>query len=159
MKNDFDNNQIYWEIIMPLMEFEVQREIAKFYKNSKDIMKEFISYNIKKNEEELNKIENYLDLLDKAWMEMEYIKYNQDYYRNFANNFEESHLLQESGYVIFDLDEYEVNTLNGKGTRDWIYECELCDFKEKLLENKRKIKDILTQSYISAGVSLALLRS
>ncbi len=39
---------------MPLMEFEVQRETAKFYKNSKDIMKEIISYNIKENEEELS---------------------------------------------------------------------------------------------------------
>lgn len=153
---------------MPLMEFEVQRETAKFYKNRKEIMKDDIldsSSNssmcmcicIRENEEELKKIDDYLDLLDKAWMEMEYV--NKEYLKNFADINNEKKLLEESGYVIFDLDAYYVDTIDGTSTRNWIYECELVVFKKKLLENKRKIKDILTQSYISAGVSIALLRS
>jgi hypothetical protein len=76
-------------------------------------------------------------------MEMEYQKYNQDYYASFANNYGEKHLLEESGYIIFDLDEYCVNTLNGDGKRNWIYECELGDFRKKLLKNKKKLNDIL----------------
>jgi len=77
---------------------------------------------------------------------------------NFADNYGEKNLLEESDYVIFDLDEYSVDTLNGDGTRNWIYECELCNFKKKLLENKKRLKEALIESYISVGVSLALLR-
>lgn len=152
----------YWELIMPLMEFEIQREIAKFYKNRTEIMKDDIldsGMSIRENEAELKKIDEYLYLLNEAWMEMEYQKYHKEYYMNFADNYGEKNLLEESCYVIFNLDEYSVNTLNGDGTRNWIYECELYEFKKKLLENKIKIKDILTQSYISTGVSIALLRN
>jgi hypothetical protein len=39
---------------------------------------------------------------------------------NFADNYGEKNLLEESDYVIF---EYRVDTLNGDGTRNWIYEC------------------------------------
>ena len=141
---------------MPLMEFEVQHETAKFYKNSKDIMKEIISYNIKENEEELNKIENYLDLIDKAWMEMEYV--NKHYLQNKAEIFGEKDLLEKSCNIIYDLDAYYVGTIDNNNTRNWIYECELYDFKIKLLENKRKIKERLISSYVSVGVSLSLLR-
>jgi len=139
---------------MPLMEFEVQRETAKFYKNRKDIMKDFISYNIRENEEELNKIENYLALIDKAWMEMEYVKYLQ----NKAENFREKDLLEKSCNIIYNLDDYYVHTIDEENERNWIYECELCDFKIKLLEKKREIKERLINSYVSVGVSLALLR-
>lgn len=141
------------------MEFEVQREIAKFYKDSKELSKEAICYSIVENEGHLEIIDKKLHLVEKAWMEMEYIKYNQDYYRSFANNFEESHLLQESGYVIFDLDEYEVNTLNGEGMRNWIYECELCDFRKKLLKNKNKLMEIIVESQVSSALAIAMLAS
>ena len=143
------------------MEFEVQRETAKFYKNCAEIMKDAIldssRVSIRENEAELKMIDDYLDLLDKAWMEMEYC--NKEYLKNFAYIKGEKNLLEESGGIIFDLDAYYVDTIDGTSKRNWIYECELVVFKKKLLENKRKIKDILTQSYISAGVSLALLRS
>ena len=143
---------------MPLMEFEVQREIAEFYKNRKDIMKEVVCYSIRENEEEQNKIDKNINLIDEAWMEMEYQRYHKEYYMNLADNYGEKNLLEESDYVIFDLDEYSVDTLNGDGTRNWIYECELCNFKKKLLENKKRLKEALIESYISVGVSLALLR-
>ena len=144
---------------MPHMEIvDIQREIAEFYKNRKDIMKEVVCYSIRENEEEQQKIDKNLNLIDKAWMEMEYQKNHIDYYANFANNYGEKHLLEESGYIIFDLDEYRVDTLNGDGKRNWIYECELCEFKKNLLENKRKLKEALIETHISVGVSLALLR-
>ena len=144
---------------MPRMEIvDIQREIAEFYNNRKDIMKEVVCYSIRENEEEQQKIDKNLNLIDEAWMEMEYQKNHIDYYANFANNYGEKHLLEESGYIIFDLDEYRVDTLNGDGKRNWIYECELCDFKKNLLENKRKLKEALIETHISVGVSLALLR-
>ena len=145
---------------MPLMEFEVQRETAKFYKNCAEIMKDAIldsRVSIRENEADLKMIDDYLDLLDKAWMEMEYC--NKEYLKNFAYINGEKNLLEESGSIIYNLDAYYVDTIDGASKRNWIYECELVVFKKKLLENKRKIKDILTQSYISTGVSLALLRS
>jgi superoxide dismutase len=143
---------------MPHVEINLQREIAEFYKNRKDIMKEVVCYSIRENEEEQNKIDKNINLLDEAWMEMEYQRYHKEYYMNFADNYGEKNLLEESDYVIFDLDEYSVDTLNGDGTRNWIYECELCNFKKKLLENKKRLKEALIESYISVGVSLALLR-
>lgn len=142
------------------MEFEVQSETAKFYKNRTEIMKDTIldsRVSIRENEAELKMIDDYLDLLDKAWMEMEYC--NKEYLKNFAYINGKKNLLEESGSIIYDLDAYYVDTIDGASKRNLIYECELVVLQKKLLENRRKIKDILTQSYISAGVSLALLRS
>ena len=144
---------------MPHMEIvDIQREIAEFYKNRKDILKEVVCYSIRENERLQKMIDKYINIIDEAWMEMEYQKRHLDYYANFANNYGEKHLLEESGYIIFELDEYRVDTLNGDGKRNWIYECELCDFKKNLLENKRKLKEALIETHISVGVSLALLR-
>jgi len=57
------------------------------------------------------------------------------------------------------LDEYCVNTLNGDGKRNWIYECELGDFRKKLLKNKKKLNDILVESQVSAALAIAILVS
>lgn len=145
---------------MPHMEIvDIQREIAEFYKNRKDIMKEVVCYSIRENEEEQQKIDKYINLIDEAWMEMEYQKNHIDYYANFANNYGEKNLLEESCYIIFDLDEYRVDTLNGDGTRNWIYECELGHFRKKLLKNKKKLNDILVESQVSAALAIAMLAS
>ena len=143
---------------MPHMEIvDIQREIAEFYNNRKDIMKEVVCYSIRENEEEQQKIDKNLNLIDEAWMEMEYQKNHIDYYANFANNYGEKHLLEESGYIIFELDEYRVDTLNGDGKRNWIYECELCDFKKNLLKNKKKLNDILVESQVSSALAITML--
>ena len=145
---------------MPHMEIvDIQREIAEFYNNRKDILKEAICYSVLENERQQKMIDKNLKLLDEAWMEMEYQRYNQDYYTSFANNFGEKHLLEESCYIILDLDEYSVDTLNGDGTRNWIYECELGDFRKKLLKNKKKLNDILVESQVSAALAIAMLAS
>ena len=144
--------------LMPHMEIvDIQREIAEFYNNRKDIMKEVVCYSIRENERLQKMIDKNLNLIDKAWMEMEYQKNHIDYYANFANNYGEKNLLEESGYIIFDLDEYRVDTLNGDGKRNWIYECELCDFKKNLLENKNKLNDILVESQVSSALAITML--
>ena len=143
---------------MPHMEIvDIQREIAEFYNNRKDILKEAICYSIRENERLQKMIDKNLNLIDEAWMEMEYQKNHIDYYANFANNYGEKHLLEESGYIIFELDEYRVDTLNGDGKRNWIYECELCDFKKNLLKNKKKLNDILVESQVSSALAITML--
>ena len=145
---------------MPHMEIvDIQREIAEFYKNRKDILKEAICYSIRENERLQKMIDKNLNLIDEAWMEMEYQRYNQEYYASFANNYGEKNLLEESGYIILDLDEYRVDTQNGDGKRNWIYECELGDFRKKLLKNKKKLNDILVESQVSAALAIAMLAS
>ena len=136
-------------------EFKFNREIAEFHKNNKNIMKDFISCSIKENEEELNKIEDHLNLIDNALMEMKYVNYLQ----NKAEIFGEKELLEKSCNIIYDLGGVYVFTTNKKYIRNWIYECELLDFKIKLLENKRKIKEMITRFYVSSSVTLALLRN
>jgi hypothetical protein len=137
------------------IEFKVHRKIANFHVNSNDIMKDFISCNIKENEEELNKIEDYLHLIDKALMEIEYVNYLQ----NKAEIFGEKELLEKSCNIIYNLGCFYVFATDRTHIRNWIYECELLDFKIKLLENKRKIKEMITRFYVSSSVTLALLRN
>ena len=136
-------------------EFKFNREIAEFHKNNKNIMKYFISCSIKENEEELNKIEDHLNLIDNALMEMKYVNYLQ----NKAEIFGEKELLEKSCNIIYDLGGVYVFTTNKKYIRNWIYECELLDFRMKLLENKKKIKEMLARIYISSSLALALLRN
>jgi len=136
-------------------EFKFNREIAEFHKNSKNIMLEFISSNIKENEEELNRIEDFLNLIDNALIQMKYVNYLQ----NKAEIFGEKELLEKSCNMIYDLCMFYVLSKNKTYIRNWIYECELLDFKMNLLENKRKIKETLARIYVSSSLSLALLRN
>jgi len=55
---------------MPHMEIvDIQREIAEFYNNRKDILKEAICYSVLENERQQKMIDKNLKLLDEAWME------------------------------------------------------------------------------------------
>jgi hypothetical protein len=103
----------------------------------------------------LNKIEDYLNLIDNALMEMKYVNYLQ----NNVEIFGEKELLEKSCNIIYDLGSNYVFATDRTYIRNWIYECELLDSKIKLLENKRKIKEILTRIYVSSSVALALLRN
>jgi hypothetical protein len=51
---------------MPHVEINLQCEIAEFYKNCKDIMKEVVCYIIGENEEEQKKIDKNIHIIDKA---------------------------------------------------------------------------------------------
>jgi len=68
-------------------------------------------------------------------------------------------LLEKSCNIVYNLRSDYVFVTNREYIRTWIYECELLDFKIKLLENKRKIKEMLTRIYVSSSVALALLRN
>jgi len=135
--------------------FKFNQEIAELHKNSKNIMKDFISSNIKENEEELNRIEDFLNLIDNALIQMKYVNYLQ----NKAEIFGEKELLEKSCNMIYDLGGIYVFTTNKKYIRNWIYECELLDFRMKFLENRKKIKEILARIYVSSSVALTLLRN
>jgi len=136
-------------------EIKFNREIAELHKNSKNIIQDFISCNIKENEEELSKIEEHLNLIDNVLMEMKYV----NYLKNKAEFFGEKELLEKSCNMIYDLGGIYVFTTNNKYIRNWIYECELLEFRMKLLENKRKINEMLARICVSSSVALAFLRN
>ena len=83
---------------------------------------------------------------------------NSDYYNKFAKDNSEEELLQVSGYVLFDLDEYYIELSNGN-YRNWVYEVELFDIRKKLKAKICEIEDIINTYNINAGVALALLRN
>ena len=119
-------------------------------------MKDFISCNMKENEEKLNEIEDYLHLIDEALIETEYVNYLQN---KRAKIFGEKELLEKSCNIVYNLRSDYVFATDRAHIRHWIYECELLDFRMKLLENKRKIKEMLARIYVSSSVALALLRN
>jgi len=81
---------------------------------------------------------------------------HSDYYDKFAEDNNEQELLRESGYVLFDLDEYAISLPNGN-YRYWIYEKELEDVKDILIKKKKEIENQIKEFNVRAGVALALL--
>jgi len=95
---------------MPLYdEIELQRECYLFFKDLEENLK--FKYNkddivdIQKVEKELDKI---MKFIDEVWMEMMYEGEYSEYYDNFAKDNNEEELLQESDYVLLDIDEYTI---------------------------------------------------
>jgi hypothetical protein len=141
----------------------VMRKTTEIYKaymaDNTAIRDEDVYCDIAKNEEEQNNIRNDLYTIDCAWMEMEYYgNSNPEYYDNFANDSGESALLKESDYVIFYLGKNCVDTLNGNRNRRWIYEAELSQLKEKLLNKRKKLQSILIDSQVSVGIAIAKMK-
>ena len=101
-------------------------------------------------------IEKTIILIDKARMEMMYEGKYSDYYNQFAIDNKEEELLNESDYVLFDLDEYAIKLPNGN-CRYWIYEQELQNVKNILIEKKKNIENDINELNINAGVALALM--
>ena len=135
-------------------------EIYKAYMEDNSDDDENVYCDITKNEEEQNNIRNDLYTIDCAWMEMEYYgNSNPEYYDNFANDSGESALLKESDYVIFYLGKNCVDTLNGNRNRRWIYEAELSQLKEKLLNKRKKLQRILVDSQVSLAITIAKMKN
>ena len=135
-------------------------EIYKAYMKDNSDDDENVYCDITKNEEEQNNIRNDLYTIDCAWMEMEYYgNSNPEYYDNFANDSGESALLKESDYVIFYLGKNCVDTLNGNRNRRWIYEAELSQLKEKLLNKRKKLQRILVDSQVSLAITIAKMKN
>ena len=95
----------------------------------------------------------------KASWDTYYDRENIGQIEQFAKFHDETKLLYDSDYIIFDLDEKYVKSSDGQDYRNWIYESEIHDIYKKLIKNKKKIISVLNDSYISSGVALALLRN
>jgi hypothetical protein len=142
---------------MPLYGSYLQRDCYLFFNNLEENLK--FSYNkndiidIEKTKEKIDKT---IKLFDEAWLDMMYEGEFAEYYDKFAKNNNEEELLKESDYVIFSLDEYEIELANGN-YRTWVYEKELYDIRDILKEKKKNIENDINEFNINAGVTLALL--
>jgi len=144
---------------MPRYGTHLQYDIVDFYENVNDNVVLTIHDNIRDNEEELSSINDKISLLLKASWETYYDRDNIGQIEQFAKFHDETKLLYDSDYIIFDLDERYVKSSDGQDYRNWIYESEIHDIYKKLIKNKKKIISVLNDSYISSGVALALLRN
>ena len=144
---------------MPLHGTHLQYDIVDFYENVNDNVVLTIHDNIRDNEEELSSINDKISLLLKASWDTYYDRENIGQIEQFAKFHDETKLLYDSDYIIFDLDEKYVKSSDGQDYRNWIYESEIHDIYKKLIKNKKKIISVLNDSYISSGVALALLRN
>ena len=142
---------------MPLYGSYLQRDCYLFFNNLEENLK--FSYNkndiidIEKTKEKIDKT---IKLFDEAWLDMMYEGEFAEYYDKFAKNNNEEELLKESDYVIFSLDEYEIELANGN-YKTWVYEKELYDIRDILKEKKKNIENDINEFNINAGVTLALL--
>ena len=144
---------------MPRYGTHLQYDIVDFYENVNDNVVLTIHDNIRDNEEELSRINDKISLLLKASWDTYYDRENIGQIEQFAKFHDETKLLYDSDYIIFDLDERYVKSSDGQDYRNWIYESEIHDIYKKLIKNKKKIISVLNDSYISSGVALALLRN
>ena len=143
---------------MPLYGSELQRFACNFFE---DLDKNLIfKYNeediidIKKTEKRLDEIIKYID---EIMMEMMYEGEYAEYYDKFAKENNEEELLKESEYVIFDLDEYDIELANGN-YRTWLYEKEVAYIKIKLKKAKKDIQNDINNLNIKSGIAIAFLR-
>ena len=144
---------------MPMYGSYLQRECHRFFENLEENLE--FTYNkddfcdVQKTKE---KIEKNIKLFEEVWIDMMYEGENSDYYNKFAKDNSEEELLQVSGYVLFDLDEYYIESSNGN-YRNWVYEVELFDIRKKLKAKICEIEDVINTYNTNAGVALALLRN
>ena len=144
---------------MPRYGTHLQYDIVDFYENVNDNVVLTIHDNIRDNEEELSSINDKISLMLNASWDTYYDRENIGQIEQFAKFHDETKLLYDSDYIIFDLDEKYVKSSDGQDYRNWIYESEIHDIYKKLIENKKKVSSVLNDSYISSGVALALLRN
>lgn len=143
---------------MPIHGSELQRFAYNFFE---DLDKNLIfKYNeediidIKKTEKRLDEIIKFIyEILMEMMYEGEYAKY----YDKFAKENNEEELLKESDYIIFDLDEYNIELANGN-YRPWLYEKEVVDIKIKLKKTKKEIQNHINNFNIRSGIAIAFLR-
>jgi|TARA_Y100000389_G_scaffold188508_1_gene211170 hypothetical protein len=145
---------------MPLYGSYLQRSVADIFNNLEETLDlTYDENNISELQQSISKIDAIQKIIREAWMEMEYCGKYAQFYDNFASKHRETHLLKESRYIIFDLDEYSVDTLSGESyERTWIYESELSLIIDKMHEKKNIINEHITQFNVRAAIALALLK-
>lgn len=143
---------------MPLYGDYLQRAASEFFNDYNENIKfSFDENDMNSIQKTKNELEETIKLFDKIWLEMMYIENEyQNYYYNFALENNELELLEESDYVIYDLDEYHIK-LENNAFRCWIYEKELYDLRKILKTKKKYIDNIINDFNINSAIQLALL--
>jgi hypothetical protein len=141
---------------MPRYYSRIENSLTNFYKEKDYNTSLRIHDNLQFNELELSIIEEHLNIIYKALMEVVYKK-NKTFYKDFADMTGETAMLVESGYCVYDLRNNYVISNDDISERDWIYESELNEFYKKLIENKKKVMNAITELNVSSGVAMALL--
>jgi len=141
---------------MPRYYSRVENSMTNFYKEKDYNTSLRIHDNLQFNELELSIIEEHLNIIYKALMEVVYKK-NKTFYKDFADMTGETAMLVESGYCVYGLRNNYVISNDDISERDWIYESELNEFCKKLIENKKKVMNAITELNVSSGVAMALL--
>ena len=145
---------------MPLYGSHLQRKVADIFNNLDEKLElTYDENNIYDLQQAIAKIDTMQKIISEAWMDTESCIENAQFYDNFASEYGETHLLKESNYITFDLDEYSVDTLSGDGhERTWIYESELSLIKDKMQKKRNIMDDHITQLDVRAAIALALLK-
>jgi len=142
---------------MPLHGTHTQLDCSRFFNDLEENLKfEYNQDDIRDIQKTKEKLDETIDYIDEAWLDMIYEGEYSEYYDKFAKDNNEEELLRESDYVIYDLDGYYINMVNGN-YRNWIYEKELSDISAILYEKKNIIEKIICDYNTRAGVALALL--
>ena len=94
---------------MPLYGTRTQMKCSRFFNNLEENLK--FEYN-KNDIIDIQKIKKELDetikFIDEVWLDMMYEGEHSKYYDKFAKDNNEEELMNESDYVLFDLDEYSI---------------------------------------------------
>lgn len=138
--------------------FNLQNDANKIFNNKDKYTNISISnciYQLENDLKYLNKISN---IIFDIYMDLMYLGEHKSYYDNFSKTYNETNLLIDSDYVLFDLDEFYVSTVDGKSKRNWLYNSELILVRDSIFKQKEIIKDKINENNVKVAISLALLR-
>lgn len=139
--------------------FKMQYQAAFFFNDlDNNLTFHYDKNNIRDIYNTKDKVKNTISFIDNLWMEMTYEGKFKKYLDAKAVEFEETDLMQMSDYILYDLDLYYIKTKNGKHGRNWIYDVELDEVKNKLNDVLKKLDELILSYDIRAGIALALLR-
>lgn len=138
--------------------FDLQNDARKIFNEKDKYINILISDSIYQLENDLFFLNKVYNILFDIYMDLMYCGEHTAYYDNFAETYSETELLIDSGYVLFDLDDFYVSTVDGKAKRNWLYDSEIISMKDSVLKQKNKIKDKINEINIKVGISIAILR-
>jgi|UniRef100_A0A6C0JPP8 hypothetical protein len=138
--------------------FDLQNDASKIFNDKDKYINIPISDSISQLEYDLKFLNKVYNILFDIYMDLIYYGKHKSYYDNFAVTYNETELLIDSGYVLFDLDDLYVSTIDGKAKRNWLYDSEIISMKDSVVKQKNKIKDRINEINVKVGISIALLR-
>lgn len=138
--------------------FDLQNDARKIFNEKDKYINILISDSIYQLENDLFFLNKVYNILFDIYMDLMYCGEHTAYYDNFAETYSETELLIDSGYVLFDLDDFYVSTVDGKAKRNWLYDSEIISMKDSVLKQKNKIKDKINEINVKVGISIAILR-